>query len=1165
MNPLTRLSSLAAALVVCSALSAGPLFRDPLPIALGTGHNGEVVMADFTGDSRPDLSVGNLAVVPGKAGGPFGTPIVSPLEHYARASAAGDVNGDGKQDLVRVRAGALSIFLGNGNGTFTAGATISTLLNAGPSAVADFTGDGKLDVFVAPGDYNTFGDPMRFALHAGDGAGGFAAAVTTDLGNPAVMSQVEAADVNGDGRADAILGNGSVAHVHLSLSGGTFSRYSSWSTTARWFALGHVNGDSAIDLVASHGDGLEILAGNGNGTFTSLASYAVPPGRVALADMNNDGIRDVVALGRTTSVLLGNGAGTFAEPLHFRAAGGVSLAVADFDGDGKRDVVSLPPHGFYGYFARGNGDGTLALDRTYLARAPAALATDTTHEPVIADVDGDTKPDVVTVVWASSTADQISILRNDGAGGLRPAVRTGAGARAASFTAGRVNDDVYADVVVLRSDTPSVTTFLGSAAGTLTAGATSSVNAGDAAVPLRLADVNGDGKTDLVTYARYYPGNGAGGFGAAVTPGTTFERLADLDGNGSIDTVWTDDNRNFVGLNDGTGTFTVTSFSSTDYVVAVGDFTGDGKPDLAGVTVDYSYHDAYGVRAGNGDGTFGGHVKTVVDTSLGFVDRPVTADFNGDGHLDLLAEADVLFGDGAAAFRDLTYVGGYRRTAADMDGNGRADVVSVYGDTVTLLRSGLAAGPFATPAVAVLDVPSGSSYTEEVAFEMSIANTTPRPVTGTVTIRVDGKPLAVVGVLTWFDANPASAIGSLLRALPVGAHTVTMTYNGDHAYRSAGVSLSHTVSRAATSIAGPAVIAATYGAWPYADPVLNFPRVSYLPGPADPAFTFFFEGEEVPRSGNALLLELDTGTWPLTVSYAGDANYEPSTAPVTIQVNKGHPSAFINVSPAPAARMAGPVTFVVSLPATGAAYGELTGTVTLFINGQPLETRTVANREASFTTTLAAGTYYVRAEYNGDPNHLATVAEQSVEVYVPWETPLVVQAAVDGTTVHLSWLPYREATHYVVYLKGKWAHRWQTIHVYEAQYVRNIMPLDATWMYKVEARRPTGTRPSAPFLVTTVAFTDPNGLRGVKVKRSHVTELRTAVNAVRAFAGLTPAAFTDTTPAIAKAVHVEELRTALSQARSAIGMPVTFTDPALTARTSVIRAVHIEELRNGTR
>jgi hypothetical protein len=48
-------------------------------------------------------------------------------------------------------------------------------------------------------------------------------------------------------------------------------------------------------------------------------------------------------------------------------------------------------------------------------------------------------------------------------------------------------------------------------------------------------------------------------------------------------------------------------------------------------------------------------------------------------------------------------------------------------------------------------------------------------------------------------------------------------------------------------------------------------------------------------------------------------------------------------------------------------------------------------------------------------------------------------------------------------------------------------------------------------------------------------------------------------------VHFAELRTVISDVRRSIGMPVTFTDPVLTARTSIIRAVHIEELRNATR
>jgi hypothetical protein len=88
------------------------------------------------------------------------------------------------------------------------------------------------------------------------------------------------------------------------------------------------------------------------------------------------------------------------------------------------------------------------------------------------------------------------------------------------------------------------------------------------------------------------------------------------------------------------------------------------------------------------------------------------------------------------------------------------------------------------------------------------------------------------------------------------------------------------------------------------------------------------------------------------------------------------------------------------------------------------------------------------------------------------------------------------------------------------------------------------------------------------VKAAHITELRTAVNAVRALATLAPFPFTNGSLASVaiKKLHIEELRTALSEARAALGLPaVSYTDPVLTSGVSKIKAAHIEDLRAGVK
>ena len=105
-------------------------------------------------------------------------------------------------------------------------------------------------------------------------------------------------------------------------------------------------------------------------------------------------------------------------------------------------------------------------------------------------------------------------------------------------------------------------------------------------------------------------------------------------------------------------------------------------------------------------------------------------------------------------------------------------------------------------------------------------------------------------------------------------------------------------------------------------------------------------------------------------------------------------------------------------------------------------------------------------------------------------------------------------------------------------------------------------------IATTTIFTDdPVVALSTAIKAVHVTELRTAVNAVAAAAGMSPFTFTDSSLSgvLVKAGHIAELRSVLNAARSAIGVPViAFTDPGLGAGT-VAKAVHVQDLRSGVK
>lgn len=196
-----------------------------------------------------------------------------------------------------------------------------------------------------------------------------------------------------------------------------------------------------------------------------------------------------------------------------------------------------------------------------------------------------------------------------------------------------------------------------------------------------------------------------------------------------------------------------------------------------------------------------------------------------------------------------------------------------------------------------------------------------------------------------------------------------------------------------------------------------------------------------------------------------------------------------------------------------------------------------------------------------------TVPAQSITLLVvpraPLADPPVLTATANSASqAALTWTAVPGAANYEIqrsFNNGAFA---PLITVAGNAHNDNGLAADTAYLYRVRANNSNFSNVDA---ATTTVFTDPN-LTGTVVKRAHFYELRTAVNAMRASAGLGPQAFTDvlTTTTRVKAVHLTELRTALDAARAAIGQPaLAYTDrsPAGTK----IKAVHVTEIRNGVK
>ena len=354
-------------------------------------------------------TLGTASLTSGFAGTP-GPAAVS----FNQAIAAGDFKNNGILDYVissLTGSATATIMLGNGDGTFSVGASYPSGASPESVVVADFNGDGNLDIAFANSGYS------GVTILLGNGDGTFNAGASPAVG---WAGSVAVGDFNGDGIPDLAVSNNASGYAVTILLGngdGTFTVGASvtvpqWSVNPQGIVAMDFNGDGKTDLAVTSSNGytpasyvVTILLGNGDGTFTTGQTYTTGTSDLSIAggDFNGDGIPDLAIANygaSTVTVLLGNGDGTFtataSSPVTGR--GPYAIVAGDFNGDGKLDLATANFGANTVTILLGNGDGTFTA-------STSSPATGSHPDGLVAgDFNGDGNADFITANFSSTEA-----------------------------------------------------------------------------------------------------------------------------------------------------------------------------------------------------------------------------------------------------------------------------------------------------------------------------------------------------------------------------------------------------------------------------------------------------------------------------------------------------------------------------------------------------------------------------------------------------------------------------------------------------------------------------------------------------------------------------------------------------------------------------------------
>lgn len=351
---------------VLTSSSGGSVFEQaerPAHFLTGDGPY-NVAAGDLDRDGTPDIVTSNylsgaVSVLIGNGDGTFLNRSDYLVGYYPHAVAMADLNNDNIIDLIvgNQYQDSISVLLGNGDGAFRDEVQFAAGANPWALATSDLNRDGWIDVVVS----DESSDSISVLMGNSEG---LLAPLKTYAAGP-IPFAIAVADVNGDGNPDAVTSNVNdwTVSVMLGMGDGSFAAPSATYDVGRTpvsIAIGDLNGDGHLDLAVANRDryyndsasnSVSLLFGDGDGTFQPQVALAtgLAPTFVALGDIDRDGIVDIVTANSgsdSISILYGNEGGTFSDHQdYFMGARPEGVAIADFNRDGLLD------------FATANSDG----------------------------------------------------------------------------------------------------------------------------------------------------------------------------------------------------------------------------------------------------------------------------------------------------------------------------------------------------------------------------------------------------------------------------------------------------------------------------------------------------------------------------------------------------------------------------------------------------------------------------------------------------------------------------------------------------------------------------------------------------------------------------------------------------------------------------------------